>query len=567
MDSLFEMQRFDPSAEDESQQLEAIDLTEKLKLKRKIVTDSSGPKLEETSKTDTEPLKKKKKKNKKKKDPSQVEGFTILGDPTDKSTKKVNRVLPHWLAHPDIVNVDLMSSAVEVGSMPGLESWMVEKLRKEGISSLFPVQRQVIPHLLEVSRYRPRDVCVSAPTGSGKTLAFVLPVVQALAGRMVPRVRCVVVLPTQELAGQVHSVFNTFTAGTGLRTKLLTGADSVLGEESLVRRGPGGTVHQRFDILVVTPGRLTHTIRECPGLDLSHLRYLVIDEADRMMENIAQDWLNVLEDAVYTGHRKRPGPLTVETMRQPAIPLQKLLFSATLSHDPEQLEQLNLFEPSLYRCVVPAHGDVAQSLPATLAQLYCVARPEDKPLSLHRLLRQRSIKRGLVFTHSNETVHRLALLLGELGHSVGELSSEVQGRKKVLSGLGRGQYEVVVCSDVVARGIDLTDLDCVVSYDVPAYVKTYIHRVGRTARAGKEGLAVTICQEREVKTFLKMLKDSSIVGIEELEIEAEDDEDQTKYQEALEKVKEILTQEKTEKRQRGGAGRDHKKSNKNKFRR
>merc|ERR1712016_73276 len=93
MDSLFEMQRFDPSAEDESQQLEAIDLTEKLKLKRKIVTDSSGPKQEDTSKTDTEPPKKKKKKNKKKRDPSQVEGFTILGAPTDKSTKKVNRVL------------------------------------------------------------------------------------------------------------------------------------------------------------------------------------------------------------------------------------------------------------------------------------------------------------------------------------------------------------------------------------------------------------------------------------------------------------------------------------------
>ena len=91
--------------------------------------------------------------------------------------------------------------------------------------------------------------------------------------------------------------------------------------------------------------------------------------------------LNILESAVYTGHRKRPGPLTVLNARTPSIPLQKLLFSATLSHDPEQLEQLNLFEPSLYRCVVPAQGDTAQSLPASLTQLYTVCRQEEKPLA------------------------------------------------------------------------------------------------------------------------------------------------------------------------------------------
>jgi len=501
------------------------------------------------------PSKKKKKKNKKKQqqDDVNIEGFTVLGDSTDKTAKKVSRVLPYWLSHPDIVTVDLHASPLAVKDMPGLDPELVEKLSKENILHFFPVQRQIIPHLLNFHpRYRPSDVCVSAPTGSGKTLAFVLPIIQSLRSRLVPRVRCIAVLPTQELAGQVYTVFNTYVSGTKLRVKLLTGGDSVLGEEGLVRLGVGGVVHQLYDILVVTPGRLTHTIKECPNLDLTHLRYLVIDEADRMMENIAQDWLNILESAVYQGTRTRPGQLTAATANIPAVPLQKLLFSATLSHDPEQLEQLNLFEPKLYRCVVPTDGSsgatgteaATQSLPTSLTQLYTIVIKNDKPLAVHHILKEKKMKKVLVFTHKNETVHRLTLLLVNLGHKVGELHSQVVGRKKVLNNLSKGVFNVVVCSDVVARGIDLEDLDAVISYDVPAFVKTYIHRVGRTARAGKEGTAVTLCEENQVKQFQKMLKDSSIAGVQEFPVSSQDLEKYSdKYAESLDKVKEQLQQE------------------------
>ena len=150
MESLFDMERFDPSAEAESKPVEKNDKINKLKLKRKIVPDPSigEEKDDSVSKTDAEPpSKKKKKKNKRKVDPTQIEGFTILGDPTDKAAKKVHRVLPYWLANPNILNVDLLSSSMAVSEMPGLEDWMIEKLKKEGITSLFPVQRQVIPHL------------------------------------------------------------------------------------------------------------------------------------------------------------------------------------------------------------------------------------------------------------------------------------------------------------------------------------------------------------------------------------------------------------------------------------
>ena len=217
MESLFDMQRFDPDAENVKEvTLKGYANHENLNytLKRKL--DSAGNEGDiignaevkdgEKKGDEDDPLPKKKKKNKKKTaDIENIEGFTILGDFTDQSKVKVNRVLPYWLSHPDIVTVDLHSSPLPVTDMPGLDTKLVAKMVKENIHHFFPVQRQVIPHLLQASpKFRPSDVCVSAPTGSGKTLAFVLPIISALRSRMVPRVRVVAVLPTQELASQVY---------------------------------------------------------------------------------------------------------------------------------------------------------------------------------------------------------------------------------------------------------------------------------------------------------------------------------------------------------------------------
>ena len=545
---MFEMTRFDPGGqEDKQEDIILNNINNKLKEKRKLQTPTDAD-----NEAVTEPVKKKRKKSKKKKNNvgDNIEGFTILGDPTDQKVKKVTRVLPLWLAQPNILSVDLLSDKLAVGDMPGLDKVLVDKLIKEKVSHFFPVQRQVIPHLLEFSpRYRPSDLCVSAPTGSGKTLAFVLPIVQSLLGRLVPRVRAITVLPTQNLATQVYKVFNNFCEGSGLRVKLLTGGENMAEEGDLVRKGVAGMVHQLYDILVVTPGRLIHTIRDTPGLDLSHLRYLVIDEADRMMDNMTGDWLTILETSVYSRGRTRPGLLTAAAASQHQIPLQKLLFSATLSQDPEQLEQLNLFEPKLYRCLVPvaALGEAVSmtSLPVTLTQLFTISKQGDKPALVHQVIKEKSLTKVLVFTHSNETVHRLALVLEKLGHKVGELSSAVKGRKKVLSKLQRGVIDIVVCSDVMARGIDVEGLDGVVSYDVPAYSKAYIHRVGRTARAGKEGTAISLCEEKQVKNFVKMLKDAGIEGVEEFKISEEKLESwKDEYVQCLDSVKIKLQEEK-----------------------
>jgi len=566
------MNRFDPDEDtnaNEENHLKTLNQKiEKRKKKRKLEDTKENEASSKGKESLNEPQKKRSKKNKKKKvdDSKTVEGFTILGDETDSRKKKVTRVLPYWLAHPDIVEVDLQSDQLLVGEMPGLSAAIVDKLSRQGIKHFFPVQRQIIPRLLDTSRrsfLRPCDICVSAPTGSGKTLAFVVPIVESLRSRMVPKIRAVVVLPTQDLAAQVYKVFNVYSEGSGLRVKLLSGHQSVASEE-LVRKGPAGWV-QLVDILVATPGRLTHHLRATPSLDLSSLRYLVVDEADRMMENIAHNWLEVLEAAVYTRGRDRPGPLTVANMAKMGLPLQKLLFSATLSQDPEKLEKLNLFEPKLFRSVVnpkdikgekvsvvggddTSEATVPQefSTPAELKEYRTACQPAVKPAVASHIIKKLNLASVLVFVKSNEAAHRLALLLSQLGHSAAELSSDMkEKRKKILNQLASGKISVLVCSDALARGIDLDTVDGVICYDAPPFVKTYIHRVGRTARAGKSGTAVTLLEPKQVKHFARMLKSCGKHEMEFLEVGDTDLEDGNEaYLAAVEAVKVLLENEK-----------------------
>lgn len=217
----FQIKRFgvDENQENEDQQQNLL-----LKLKQKIAdAGSSVPEIQKEEIKETEDSKSKKKRKRKKKsdsneDKNDISGFTKLGVFTGKDQVKVRRVLPKWLAEPDIVSVDLGDQQMPVKDMTQLHSSLLDTLQTNGIEYFFPVQRQVIPHLLDPAKYfRPSDVCVSAPTGSGKTLAFVLPIVHSLMSRTVPRVRALVILPVQDLAMQVFKVFRTYTEKTNLR--------------------------------------------------------------------------------------------------------------------------------------------------------------------------------------------------------------------------------------------------------------------------------------------------------------------------------------------------------------
>ncbi|XP_022094138.1 ATP-dependent RNA helicase DDX51-like [Acanthaster planci] len=500
-------------------------------------------------------------------------GFTVLGGERKKKKQKVARVLPDWLAHPTVIEHDLRKHSVTVEEMEQLDSRLVRSLLDEGIKSLFPVQRHVIPVILDSARlgihagdagYRPRDLCVSAPTGSGKTLAFALPIIQALLDRVVPRIRALVVLPTRDLAQQVSKVFSSLCKATDLRPALIGGLKKFAQEQRmLVQTSTGET---QCDIVVATPGRLVDHINKTQGFTLQYLRFLVIDEADRMMEQISQDWISQVEKCAFTGSRPAPGPITVESCRKISLPLQKLLFSATLSQNPEKLIQLNLFRPRLITSVVTSksrrrdtqlgEGKMEErgefvgkyTTPVGLKEYYIQCTPGQKPLLVLHLVQTLNLRQILCFANTVEATRRLYHLIKLVGGvAVAEFSSNQTAgqRRQILKKFKAGKIQLLICSDAMARGMDVENAKYVISYDMPPYIKTYIHRVGRTARAGKTGVAFTLLQPHEVPKLLKMLKHAGKTNIQKHGTDLRDlDHLVPAYKKALQQLPGVLKMEK-----------------------
>uniref|UniRef100_A0A8D1W084 ATP-dependent RNA helicase n=1 Tax=Sus scrofa TaxID=9823 RepID=A0A8D1W084_PIG len=520
----------------------------------------------------------------------------VLGGFGRSRTPKVQPFLPVWLAQPSCVGKNVTEGQVPIEDIPEVHPDLQKKLHAQGISSYFPVQAAVIPALLEstacgflVSRggYRPSDLCVSAPTGSGKTLAFVIPVVQALLHRAVCQVRALVVLPTKELAQQVSKVFNVYTDATPLRVALVTGQKSLAKEqESLVQKTPHG-FRCLADIVVATPGRLVDHVDQTQGFSLQHLRFLIIDEADRMIDSMHQSWLPRVMAAAFPGEGTK-GPLALlqrtqlqavtaarylvlssvllcvqgscpepslplsPTLRHtppgagvgsgcfpstllsfsiscPQMPLQKLLFSATLTQNPEKLQQLGLYQPRLFSTGSapggPRDPDVDEdrdsggkyTFPAGLTHHYIPCSLRLKPLVILHLILEMNFSRVLCFTNSRENSHRLFLLVQAFGGvTVAEFSSRYGPgqRKTILKQFEQGKIQLLISTDATARGIDVQGVQLVLNYDAPQYLRTYVHRVGRTARAGKSGQAFTLLLKVQERRFLRMLEEGGVPGLE-----------------------------------------------------
>ena len=492
--------------------------------------------------------------------------FLVLGAKTKRKIREVKRVLPEWLASPQVISIDLNSgpSIEELNSV--LDSKLVEALKANGISKLFPVQASMISWLLKGNLDRQqgwwlRDTCVSAPTGSGKTLAYVLPIIQILQSRLVPKIRCLVVVPVQELAAQVYKVMVTYTSHTSLKVCLLSGASSFQQEQnSILKKTARGGYVSLVDIVVATPGRLVDHILKTPGFSLNDLRFLVIDEADR-----AANWLEYLPEPHH-----HPPRLTLFNMRHSKVPAQKLLFSATLSQDPEKLNRLGLFQPILFTSVLVSGKDEDVNLdkevnyfvgrytsPEELTELAVECAAEYKPVALYQLLiRNDTISKTLIFTNSGRTAHRLTLLLesflSEKNVTIGELSAQLmpKQREDMLGKFAAREIQILVSSDALARGVDIPDVQLVITYDLPKHIKGYIHRAGRTGRAGKPGKAISVLTSKQVGIFKHMLNNAhkAVPDIEKLELDSI--ANAISYSSHVEKLKEVLGEEKQNNMQR-----------------
>lgn len=287
--------------------------------------------------------------------------FMILGDDQFQRKQKVDAFLPNWLAYPTVISRNLSQSSTPIEDLPYVSAPIKACLANLNIKHLFPVQEAVIPWILKVHAkpdpFRPRDICVSAPTGSGKTLAYALPIVQHLSHCVDRKVRALIVLPVNELAVQVLKVFQKLCEASELKCTLLTKFVPFETEQTQLVEFFNGAYYSKVDIVVATTGRLVEHIHATKGFCLKSLKFLVMDEADRIMEQIQNNWLYHLDSHVkeqsdsFLSGRSLPlcyDELCNEASRQP----HKLLFSATLSQDPEKLQSLRLFQPKLFTAIV-----------------------------------------------------------------------------------------------------------------------------------------------------------------------------------------------------------------------
>lgn len=402
------------------------------------------------------------------------------------SKKSAISEIPRWMAKPTFISVDSSCSFEEFA----LSRNTLKNLSNLGFQHAFAVQTKVIGQLMDdfkdgVSPDRKRDVLVNSFTGSGKTLAYSIPVVEALKDRVVPRVRALIIVPTRPLTQQVRGVIESLSKGTSLRTLVLR-TDRAFPEEQKLLDSYAP------DIIVTTPGRLVDHIQTTPGFDLSSLKYLVIDEADRLLNQSFQEWVSVVMKAI--PNKANP----------PQRPVQKLVFSATLTRDPGKLASLNIGSYSRVFIVGDRPDvDLEFTVPDTLTEkVISYKSTTNKPLILLQVLEHFSmIKNTIVFAKSNEAAARLARLLTlmdeeafNLGIKVAKCTGEmdVSSRRKCLRQFGLGEIGILVCTDLIARGIDISSVQNVINYDLPVGKREYVHRVGRTARAGASGTAWTL---------------------------------------------------------------------------
>ncbi|KAM6165039.1 ATP-dependent RNA helicase DDX51 isoform 2-T2 [Erethizon dorsatum] len=471
----------------------------------------------------------------------------VLGGLSRRKASKVQPFLPAWLANPSCVKKNVTKDVVPIEDIPEVHPDLQKQLRAHGISTYFP--------------------------GSGKTLAFVIPVVQALLHRVVCHVRALVVLPTKELAQQVSKVFNIYTDATPLRVALVTGQKPLAKEqESLVQKTADG-YRCLADIVVATPGRLVDHIDQTQGFSLQQLRFLVVDEADRMIDSMHQSWLPRVMAAAFPSEgpadpcsllqRRRQQAVTAASTCCPQMPLQKLLFSATLTQNPEKLQQLGLYQPRLFSTQlahrapkdkdteVDRDAEGKYAFPAGLTHHYVPCSLSSKPLAVIHLVLGMNLSRTLCFTNSRENSHRLFLLVQAFGGvSVAEFSScyGPGHRRKILKQFEQGKIQLLISTDATARGIDVQGVELVINYDAPQYLRTYVHRVGRTARAGETGRAFTLLLKVQERRFLQMLAEAGAPELARHEVPSKLLQPLVpRYEEALSQLERMVKEEQKQK--------------------
>ena len=544
----------------------------------------------------------------------------------------ISASLPKWLASP----IRVSPTATAQFQATGIPVDVTQVLQQKGYSQAFAVQAAVLPLLLPGENSDPGDVLVSAATGSGKTLSYVLPMVEDLSRYSARGLRGLIVMPTRELVTQAQQVSeicaSAFARGDGYthRVKIGTAVGNetieverrnimsdhlvydterydedlrdanapwistdvelkMFGREQSQSKIRGDVIKSwpQIDILICTPGRLVEHLKSTPGFSISHLQWLVVDEADKLLDQSFQQWL----------------PTVMAGIAQKQA-VRKVILSATMTRDVGKLNQLKLVRPKLVVLDGTAHDEnetsgTGHAIPSLLMESSVKVDDETvKPLYLMELMKREKIIPStedsldsdsssesdssdsdssdsddsssdassavsskniaaktpsdvthgvLIFTKSNESAVRLGRLLGLISPT---LSSAIRtltattpraSRERTITSFASGKISIIVASDLASRGLDLPNLAHVINYDVPSSIESYVHRIGRTARAGKKGHAWTLFTATEGRWFWNEIGRSESIeranGLKMGRLTIKEDafaSQRSKYEEALE---------------------------------
>ncbi|KYG71893.1 ATP-dependent RNA helicase RhlE [Roseivirga spongicola] len=357
----------------------------------------------------------------------------------------------------------------------GLSKSLLHAINKKGYTTPSPIQEKAIPHILKGS-----DVMASAQTGTGKTAGFTLPLLQILSEGHQPRrrpIRALVLTPTRELAAQVHENVKTYSEFLHVESAVIFGGVNQNPQIRALRNG--------VDVLIATPGRLLDLVGQ-GHISLAHVEILVLDEADRMLDmGFHRDIKKIL----------------------PLLPSkrQNLLFSATFSKEIKELAGSFLQDPVLVE-VNPENSASEQ----VQQFLYHVDRKQKSEVVL-KMIKEGDWQQVLIFMRTKHACNRLSVKLNKNGITAAAIHGEKsQGaRTKALAGFKEGTIRVLVATDIAARGLDIPLLPYVVNFELPKAAEDYVHRIGRTGRAGANGEAISLLDAEEfplVKGIEKLLE-------------------------------------------------------------
>lgn len=331
------------------------------------------------------------------------------------------------------------------------------------------IQAEAIPHALEG-----KDLIGLAQTGSGKTGAFALPILQALLETPQAFFACVL-SPTRELAIQIAEQFEALGSGIGVKCAVLVGGvDNV--QQSIA-------LGKRPHIVVATPGRLLDHLSNTKGFSLRTLKFLVLDEADRLLN---EDFEKAIDELLSVIPRER----------------NTYLYSATMTKKVRKLQRACLRNP------VKIEAASKYSTVDSLKQQYLFVPAKHKNCYLVYILTEKSGSTSMVFTRTCDSTGLLAQMLRNLGLRAIPISGHMTQAKRLgaLNKFKAGECNILVCTDVASRGLDIPSVDMVINYDIPSNSKDYIHRVGRTARAGRSGVAISIVSQYELEWYIQIEK-------------------------------------------------------------